>query len=92
MIEEYGRARVDDPATAKAAARSVNVARLEEHCLGALTCCPMTSHELSIILQLNLVSVSPRLRPLVRKGLIKDSGRRRTNPSGRRAIVWELTS
>lgn len=37
------------------------------------------------------VSISPRFRPLAEKGLIYDTGERRTNPSGRKAILWKLT-
>lgn len=87
---ESGKARRKDPDTAKAAARSVDATKLEQIVLDALAVRGMTSYELSIILDMSLVSVSPRLRPLVEKGLVRDSGVRRTNPSGKKAIVWEV--
>lgn len=95
MIEgyEYGRARVDDPDTAKAAARSVDTGKLETMILSVLMHGMMTSHEIAAALGMTktLQSVTPRTAPLVRKGLIRDSGERRPNGSGRKAIVWELT-
>ena len=39
-------------------------------------------------MKINLVSVSPRFRPLAEKGLIVDTGHRRKNRSGRSAILW----
>src|SRR3970282_1884398 len=35
------------------------------------------------------LSVSPRLKPLVEKGLVRDSGRRRGTRLGRKAVGWE---
>lgn len=47
-----------------------------------------TSLELTSMLPLDRVTVSPRLRPLERKGHIVDSGERRAGVSGRPSIVW----
>jgi len=93
MIEEHGRARLDDPDTAKAAARSVDANKLESMILSALMEANMTSHEIAASLRMTqtLQSITPRTAPLVRKGLIRDSGVRRPNGSGRKAIVWALT-
>lgn len=88
---EHGRARRSDPDTAKKAARSVPVADLEERVLECLrwSRAGLTTHELSRLLKADLVSVSPRMRPLVQKNLVKDSGQRRRGESGRASIVWK---
>lgn len=90
---ELGKARIKDPETAKAAARSVDATRLESLCLDFLRHSQgLTAHELAQILRLPLVSVSPRMRPLVNKGLVTDSGGRRATASGRKAIVWRANT
>lgn len=89
---EHGRARHADPPTAKAAAKSVDVADLERRVIEALRrfrWAGMTTHELAIYLNVDLVSVSPRMRPLVNKGFVIDSGERRVGESGRSSIVWK---
>jgi hypothetical protein len=93
LFDPLARARRNDPETSKDAARSVPVADLEASVLDTLKSHPsgLTSHEIARLLSAELVSVSPRLRPLVEKNLVKDSGRRRRGPSGRCSIVWEKT-
>jgi predicted transcriptional regulator len=90
-VKETGRARKADPPTAKAAARSVDATDLEQAVLAALlTNGPMTTHEVARYLNRELVTVSPRMAPLVRKGLVQDSTLRREGPSGRKSIVWRI--
>lgn len=48
----------------------------------------MTDEELQALLEMPGNSERPRRRELERKGLIRDSGRRRAVRSGRQAIVW----
>lgn len=48
----------------------------------------LTADELAERLNLDRWSVQPRTTELRRKGLIRDSGLRRLNASGRSAIVW----
>lgn len=48
----------------------------------------LTADELSAKLGRDRWSVQPRTSELRLKGLIRDSGSRRLNRSGRRAIVW----
>ena len=48
----------------------------------------LTADELANCLGLDRWSVQPRTSELRRKGLIRDSGLRRPNLSGRSAIVW----
>lgn len=48
----------------------------------------LTADELMAIMGMERWSVQPRTSELKRKGLIRDSGLRRRNASGKRAIVW----
>lgn len=51
----------------------------------------LTPEEAADILGLDRVSVQPRLSELKAKGVVVDSGLRRTNPSSlKRAVVWVL--
>ena len=89
---EHGLARHTDPKTAKAAAKSVDATKLEAMVLEILReKGSMTSHEIASELGMSMAlqSVTPRTAPLKNKGLIRDSGVRRPNESGRKAIVWE---
>jgi predicted transcriptional regulator len=86
---QFGLSRRADPETSKQAARSIETTRLEAECLEAIWEARdgLTSEELAEVLDLSLVTVSPRLRPLSNKGLIVPSGKR-PNRSGRMALVW----
>lgn len=87
----YVPARASDPPTARAAAESINIPRLERVVLDALAQYgPMTSHETAEATGLELVTVSPRFAPLRDKGLIEDSGEKRLGRSRRLSIVWRL--
>ena len=91
------RCRGSDPVTARRAARSVQgeqATRMEAMILDALRdhADGLTSHELAEVTGLSLVSASPRLRPLVNKGLVMDSGVKRAGPSGRGSIVWRVVA
>lgn len=48
----------------------------------------LTADELAACLKLERWTIQPRTTELRRKGLIGDSGRRRPNVTGKRAIVW----
>lgn len=86
-------ARGTDPVTSHAAAFGVDVTQLERRVLYTLTLVPLnaglTSEELAERLELPVVSVSPRLRPLADKGLIYEAGTR-AGLSNRQRIVWKL--
>jgi predicted transcriptional regulator len=86
---ETGAYRKEDPDTSVKAAISLNASRLEGlvHEILRVSGDGLTSHEIAGGLSMNLVTVSPRLRPLVRKGLVRDSGNKRQTPSGRYAII-----
>jgi predicted transcriptional regulator len=86
-------ARHSDPATSKEAAASVivHLPALEGsvlHCIRGSAKIGMTIDELVEELKLDKVTLSPRLRPLVRKGLIQESGFTRPGRSGREQTVW----
>ena len=48
----------------------------------------LTADELAARLEMDRWSVQPRTSELKRKGLIRDSGKRRPNVTGKLAIVW----
>ncbi len=48
----------------------------------------LTADELAATLDVDRWTIQPRTSELKLRGLIKDSGRRRKNASGKRAIVW----
>lgn len=48
----------------------------------------LTADELANRLELDRWSIQPRTSELKRKGLIRDSGQRRPNATGKLAIVW----
>ncbi len=81
----FGAARASDPETSHVAAKrafgalSVRIVRsLQEDG-------PATAHALAERLGLELVSVSPRMRPLAKRGFVQESDRKE---KGR--IVWEI--
>lgn len=78
-------ARSTDPVESHIAAAKVETTPLEDRVLFALGQRPMTTHQLAAYLDLSLVTVSPRLAPLRRKGKVQRSGR---TDNGR--AVWEL--
>lgn len=89
-----GASRRSDPPTAKAAAQSVPVADLSDRIMRALRITKegRTTIELAWLLQVGRDSVSPRMKALVTKGLVVDSGETRKSENGRAAIVWKAVS
>src|SRR4029434_9747128 len=88
-------ARGSDPDTSYDAAHHVRGARanhLEGLVVQALRLRPggRTSHELVEITNIDWNTITPRIAPLVRKGIVYDTGRRRKGPAGRVCIVWDL--
>lgn len=90
---EIGAYRYNDPDTSVEAAVSVDATRLEAIVLEAIRSCRekgATSSELVALTHMDWPTVTPRCRPLVRKGLIYDSGERRKGLwSNRNQIVWK---
>src|SRR5215831_7052336 len=83
-------ARRKDPLTSFQAAEAIgqHVTALETLVLDALKAGPATTEELAARLDISLVTVSPRLRPLELKGKVRRKGTK-ANSSGRQATVWE---
>ena len=91
----HALARSADPTTSHQAAFEFDpaVTKIEKRILDQLRGLGrggMTTHALAAALGLELVTVSPRTKPRVEKGLVRDSGRRADSPSGRRRIIWEM--
>jgi len=86
------RCRTTDPDTSHDAAAGVNVTAGEQENLELLDVAGVqgvTNSEASEMLGRLANAISPRWRPMVRKGLCRDSGLRRpNNVSGRKEIVW----
>lgn len=99
LIPQDGEAhaRRSDPATSKDAADALEgevATRMELKVLAALRNSPngATTHELVGLTGLPYESVTPRIKPLRKKGLVEDSGAKRPGPGGKRqCIVWCLT-
>lgn len=51
-----------------------------------------TADEIATYLGESVLAVRPRVTELARQGLIADTGVRRKNNSGRKAIVWGMTN
>lgn len=79
------RARRTDPRTSRAAAGRINGEGLAARVLAELATGPATTHELAERMGLSLVTVSPRLAPLRRHGLVTEAGKRDGRTVWRRA-------
>lgn len=77
------RARRTDPETSHEAAATVDTSELEALVLDTLRRHPngLTSHRVAEITGESLVTISPRMKPLETKGLVRRAGK-----SGRRTI------
>lgn len=70
----------------------MDVSKLEARVYELLRFKPLTAEELAFSLNKSLQSITPRIAPLRRKGLIYDSGIRKRGESGRPRIVWAAAS
>jgi Mn-dependent DtxR family transcriptional regulator len=80
-----------DTSIAAASALAPKLGRLQQMALGAIREAGQrgrTADELAACLKMDRYSIQPRTSELKRKGLIRDSGQRRLNASGKQAIVW----
>lgn len=83
--------RASAPETSRAAAMRVQPGTLRAMVMGALNeCGPMTADECADVIGQSILSTRPRLTELLRMGMIRDTGMRRENRSGRMAAVWEV--
>lgn len=62
--------------------------RLAENAIREAGLYGLTADELAARLDMDRYSIQPRTSELRRKGLIRDSGLRRPNATGKQAIVW----
>lgn len=90
-------ARSTDPSTSHAAAASVQVRRSQEQVLGLLRVGPATDQALAARAMAHGIRISPsglrtRRSELAAMGLVVDSGVRLTTDTGRKAIVWAVSS
>ena len=91
-LSQHAGYRHADPLTSVRAAEKVNTTALEAGVVGCLKAHgPQTSTEIADILRLSRDSISPRMRPLALRGLVEDSGARRSPYEGtRKQIVWRM--
>jgi hypothetical protein len=91
----HALARSTDPTTSHQAAFDFDplVSGIEQRIvnhLRSLVRGGMTTHALAAVLGLELVTVSPRMKRLSEKNLVRDSGMKAESPSGRKRIIWEI--
>lgn len=86
-LETPAYARNTDPETSHLAAKTVDAETLTNLVLTSLRKEPATTKQLADKLGIHLVSISPRIAPLVRQCLVVDSGKR-----FERAIIWEAVN
>lgn len=80
-----------DTSVAAANALAPKLGRLQRMALEAIKNAGWRGHtadELAAALEMDRWSIQPRTSELRRKGLIRDSGQRRPNSTGKMAIVW----
>lgn len=80
-----------DTSVAAADALAPDLGRLQRMAIGAIRDAGthgLTANELAAQLAMDRCSVQPRTSELRNKGLIRDSGQRRPNTTGKMAIVW----
>ena len=83
-------ARKTDPVTSKEAAATVDANKLEQIVLDVIKSFPngCISQDIELALpHLRVSSITPRIRPLLRKGLIVETGEKRPGFSGRNQRV-----
>lgn len=86
--EVPGHKRQDTSAAAAMAMES-SAGTIRSRCLRCLDGRDLTADEVADILNLSILTVRPRMTELLRMGKIEDSGLRRFNASGKKAIVWK---
>ena len=94
MQEKDVYARHTDPDTSFDAAEAMSKKRatvLENKVLKALRASTvgLTNHEIVTATGLDWNTCTPRVRPLVRKGWVVDTGLRKLGPAGRNCIIWK---
>lgn len=93
---DYATARRIDPETSHEAARSLDeavVSRLQRTALLALVRLGGSGTNDEIVTETGVEwnTITPRMRPLATKGMVREDGTRKSERTGRRQIVWTLT-
>jgi hypothetical protein len=100
-LEERGAARGSDPKTSHEAAESVKAQPLWGVIAETLVALRTggTTHEIAAHCGIGYQTITPRMKAMVAKGIVYDTGLRRTwagapgSPATtRKSIVWQLTS
>lgn len=92
QMVNMGLARATDPETSKEAAQSVDPTKLEQIVLDTIRSFPQgcISQDVEHMLaEYRASSITPRYRPLMKKGLIVDTGEKRPGFSGRNQRVMK---
>lgn len=106
--EEHGAARWSDPATSHEAAEALDPASLYGKILKTLSnarsgsiyskSSGLITHEISHLTGIQLVTISPRMSPMEKKGWVKRTGQTRIwigapgdKATKRESIIWDLT-
>ena len=76
--------------TSSDAAHSIDARTLRGKVLEELSRAPGTADELALRLHIDKLSIRPRCSELAALGKVEDSGVRRLNASGKKAVVWRL--
>ena len=84
----YKNKAKDGPSRKAALEIKPKVPSLREQCFRIISQIPMTADEVAECMEKSILSIRPRIAELSKLGKIEDSGRRRTNESGKIATVW----
>ena len=90
QIVNRGLARATDPETAKEAAKSVDTSKMEQIVLDVIRSFPngcISQDVENALPHIRVSSITPRFRPLIRKGLVIETGEKRPGFSGRNQRV-----
>jgi len=89
-------ARRGDPKTSKEAAASLTseiLTKVESSILDALSTAGdagLTTREIAEVAGIDWGTITPRLKPMEKKGAVTRTDRLRANPSGRKSTVWKI--
>ena len=80
----------EGPSRKAALSMKPHALNLREKCFRVIGQIPMTADEVAGAIEKSILSVRPRIAELSKLGKIEDSGKRRTNESGKVATVWRI--
>lgn len=83
-----GRTDTSAEAATSIAMATGRIQRMVYHAIGEVGSRGLTAEELAARLRMERTTVQPRTSELRLLGLIRDSGQRRPNKNGKKAIVW----